>query len=137
MHDWWIMIPSLLFSFLVSMALVAILTPALRLILLDICGTEARARFWTTYASIMLTLTPMFTVLLLSGTGFAPETVATFSPAMLRITLAGTIFGLLVGLIVIGRQVTQSIGMTIRHQDPSPTSMLHTTVKQEGREIQS
>ena len=44
---------------LTSFCAVAYLTPSLRKILLDLCGTVDRANFWTAFSNLALILTPL------------------------------------------------------------------------------
>lgn len=43
----------------ICLAVIAYLKASLSRILTDICGTEARARFWVTFSNILLILTPI------------------------------------------------------------------------------
>jgi len=44
---------------LASFCAVAYLTPSLRKILIDLCGTVERANFWTAFSNLALILTPL------------------------------------------------------------------------------
>lgn len=44
---------------LASFCAVAYLTPSLRQILIDLCGTTVRANFWTAFSNLSLILTPL------------------------------------------------------------------------------
>lgn len=54
-------------TLLVVILMLAYLRPFLRRILVDICGTEDRAQFWTTFTNIVLLSLP-----LLAALGFTP-----------------------------------------------------------------
>src|SRR5574341_1983916 len=93
-------------SFLVELALtllacflvVIYLRPFLRRILVDLCGTEERAQFWTVFSNILLIGLPFIFAL-----GFRPESHTTedqFFEVAAR--LGGNFGGFLSALVVIG-----------------------------------
>jgi MFS family permease len=81
--------------------LTAYVRPTLKRVLVDLCGTEERAQFWTTFSNIMLVLMPV-----IFGLGFSPE--ATLPEAMI-IEVAGqlrwNLFGFILSLVAISGAV--------------------------------
>jgi len=79
--------------------LTAYLRPALKRVLTDLCGTEQRAQFWTSFSNLLLVLLPV-----IFGLGFNPESIET--PVL---TLAGQLrwnfFGFVLALVAIGGAV--------------------------------
>jgi len=51
-------------TLLLSLIVILCLRKALQGILLDLCGTEQRARFWSIYTNILLVLMPVAAVLI-------------------------------------------------------------------------
>ncbi len=56
-------------TFVVCLLTIAYLRPVLLKILIDLCGTEERGKFWMTFTNIILVALP-----LLSSLGFVPST---------------------------------------------------------------
>jgi len=89
-----------IYSFLIEVALtllaalmtVAYLRPFLRRILIDLCGTEDRAQFWTSFSNILLIGLPM-----LISLSYRPEAKTTQE---LFFELSSRISGNLVSLLV-------------------------------------
>lgn len=91
-------IVSLIVTLLVSTLVTLLLRAALRRVLVDLCGTEERANFWTIFSMIMLIATP-----LVIGMGYTPE-VSASSDLFFEMArqLRGNFFGYLFALAVIG-----------------------------------
>ncbi len=91
------------------LALLRYFRPFLRKILVDLCGTDDRAQFWTTFTNILL-----FALPIISALGFAPKT-GLANPALvianqMRVNLLSFIFGLIIiGLIMMFFTVFTSI----------------------------
>ncbi|GAB4397676.1 MAG: hypothetical protein OHK0031_17540 [Anaerolineales bacterium] len=85
-------------TLMISLALAAALRRSLRPVLIDLCGTEARAQFWTVFSVFLLVIVP-----LIFGLGFQPEAS---DPAALFFALAGqlrwNLFGFALALTGIG-----------------------------------
>ena len=58
---------SLLITLIITLLLILYLRPPLKRILVDLCGTEERAHFWTVFSVIILVATPF-----LMGMGYHP-----------------------------------------------------------------
>ena len=69
----------------------------LRQILLDLCGTEGRAQFWTTFTNIVLLSLPM-----VSALGFSPTTSLANPTIAIAHQLQSNLITFMVGLIFIG-----------------------------------
>lgn len=85
-------------TLLVCLLVVIYLRPFLRRILVDLCGTEERAQFWTVFSNILLIGLPFIFAL-----GFRPESRTTedqFFEVAAR--LGGNFSGFLSALVVIG-----------------------------------
>ncbi|GAB4431806.1 MAG: hypothetical protein Kow002_19980 [Anaerolineales bacterium] len=74
------------------------LRPHLRKVLLDLCGTEERAQFWTIFSNILLVGLPVIISL-----GFRPEGV-TFEESAFEIIgrLSGNLAGFIFALVLVG-----------------------------------
>lgn len=76
--------------------------PFLKRVLVDLCGTEERAQFWTAFSNIMLVVLPV-----IFGLGFTP---LESSADALFFEVAGQIrwnlFGLVMSLVAIGGAVS-------------------------------
>ncbi len=82
--------------------IIAYLRPYLRRILVDLCGTEDRAQFWTVFSTILLVGLPLIIAL-----GYRPEAAAP-QDVFFQITghFGGNLGGFLAALIVIGMIVS-------------------------------
>jgi uncharacterized membrane protein YhaH (DUF805 family) len=85
-------------TLVLSFLLVAYLRPSLRKVLVDLCGTETRAQFWTAFSNLLLIGIPA--VFALSYTPEARSTEAMFFEIAGKIS--GNLGGLLFALIGIG-----------------------------------
>lgn len=86
----------------IAVLLARYLRPFLRNILIDLCGTEDRARFWAAFSNILLIGMPVIFAL-----NFSPEarsTEALFFEVAAK--LSGNLGGFLVALIGIGFMVS-------------------------------
>jgi hypothetical protein len=88
-------------SVLASLLLARYLRASLRRVLVELCGTEERAEFWTAFSNLLLTLTPAMFAL-----GFMP--IATTGEELF-IEFAGqlrwNLFGFIAALVAIGSAV--------------------------------
>ena len=86
----------------ISAALAAYIRPHLRRVLLDLCGTDERAQFWTVFSNIMLVALPA-----IFGMGFAPE-AAGFEPGFFEMAsqLRWNLLGFILSLMIIGATVS-------------------------------
>ena len=88
----------MLLTLLLVSLIVGYLRPYLRKILVDLCGTEERAQFWTAFSNILLIGMPLIFAL-----NYRPETRNT-EELFFEVAgkLGGNLGGLLVALIGIG-----------------------------------
>lgn len=85
-------------TLIVAVALVGYLRPFLKKILVDLCGTEDRAQFWTAFSNILLIGMPLILSL-----NYKPQSVRVqdlFFEVLGR--LGGNLGGLLLALVGIG-----------------------------------
>jgi hypothetical protein len=89
-------------TLLIAAGLAAYLRPTLRRVLLDLCGTEERAQFWTSFSNIMLVALPV-----IFGMGFAPEQAA-FEQSFFAMTdqIRWNLLGFILSLVAIGGAVS-------------------------------
>jgi tellurite resistance protein TehA-like permease len=89
-------------TLLACLLLVGYLRPYLRRILIDLCGTEDRAQFWTVFSTILLVGLPLIIAL-----SYRPEAV-TSQDVFFEIVgrSSGNLVGFLAALIVIGAIVS-------------------------------
>ncbi len=92
----------LLATLMLSAGLAAYVRPTLRRVLVDLCGTDERAHFWTVFANIMLVALPV-----IFGMGFAPES-GSFEQGFFAITgqLRWNLLGFVLSLVAIGGAVS-------------------------------
>ena len=91
---------NMIFSFVIEVALTVVISgllvrylrPFLQKILLDLCGTEERAQFWTAFSNILLIGLPIIFAL-----AYKPEAS---SPEALFFEMAGKLSGNLGGLLL-------------------------------------
>ncbi|MFO7585623.1 MAG: hypothetical protein R6W69_12925 [Anaerolineales bacterium] len=76
--------------------------PFLKQVLVDLCGTEQRAQFWTAFSNIMLVVLPV-----IFGMGFLPE-AATFEAGFFEVInqIKWNLLGLVMSLLAIGAAVS-------------------------------
>ena len=84
-------------SMLIVFLTLVYLRPFLRRILLDLCGTDERAQFWTTFTNILLLSLPM-----ISALGFYPDT--SFANPLIAVArqLKSNLLSFVMGLILVG-----------------------------------
>lgn len=85
-------------TLLVCAAIIAYLRPHLLRVLVDLCGTEDRARFWAVFSTILLGGLPLIFAL-----GYRPE-AGTAEDMFFEVIghLSGNLGGFLVAMIAIG-----------------------------------
>jgi di/tricarboxylate transporter len=76
--------------------------PFLKRVLVDLCGSEERAQFWTAFSNIMLVILPT-----IFGLGFAPEGL-TFEANFFEVVnqIKWNLLGLVMSLLAIGAVVS-------------------------------
>ena len=84
-------------TLLVVFLTLAYLRPFLQRILLDVCGTEDRAQFWTTFTNIVLVSLP-----LISALGFTPPSSAGHSAIEIVHQLKSNLTNFMLGFVLIG-----------------------------------
>ena len=82
----------------ISAAVVRYLKPSLQQVLLDLCGTNARAAFWTAFSNVTIGLTPIIFAM-----HYRPESGSN-TPAVFEIgtQLEWALAGLLVSVVLLG-----------------------------------
>ena len=89
-------------TLLASLLLMAYLRPHLHRMLVDLCGTDERAQFWTVFSNILLVGLPSIIAL-----GFRPEAnsmEASFFEVIGR--LSGNLISFLFALVMVGVNIT-------------------------------
>ena len=84
-------------TLLIVLLVLGYLRPFLRRILLDLCGTDDRAQFWTTFTNIVLLSLPM-----ISALGFSPTTSLSNSILVVAHQLKSNLLSFIFGLALIG-----------------------------------
>ncbi len=98
---------------LASFAAVTYLTPSLRAILKDLCGTPERANFWTAFSNLALIFTPLIFAM------HATPDASVQTPAVLQI--AGQFEGACIGLV----STVLVVGFVISRFIPRPLAAPH------------
>lgn len=90
----------------ISIAVILLLKPLLRDVLIETCGTAKRAEFWVMFTQLMLIISPLLIVIF-----FAPtETSITTNIAeAMQDTLFRSLLGVFVALAMIGQVMWKSI----------------------------
>jgi hypothetical protein len=88
-------------TFLASLALIRYVRPFLSRILIDLCGTEERAQFWTVFSNLLLVGVPMILSL-----GYRPEAIGA-EELFFEIAgkLSGNLGGFLFALVCAGLMI--------------------------------
>lgn len=81
---------------LIVILVLAYLRPFLRRLLVDLCGTDERAQFWTTFSNIIL-----FALPLLAALGFSP-TLSEDGLTQIVHQLKANLTNFMLGLVLIG-----------------------------------
>jgi hypothetical protein len=87
----------------VGAALMPVLARPLRRVLLDLCGTEERADFWSRYTWTLLVLAPLLFALLSNG---GPQG-SPLGSEMLQNTLKSALIGALAALVAVGVMIAR------------------------------
>ena len=99
-------------TLLIVIFVLAYLRPFLRRILLDLCGTEDRAQFWTTFTNIVLLSLPM-----ISALGFSPTTSLSNTVLVVAHQLKSNLLSFIFGLAFIGSVLAFFTLLTSRTSD--------------------
>ena len=98
-----------------TMTVVWYLRPYLRSVLVDLCGTEARASFWTAFSTVMVALTPVLFAL-----HYRPDANAQSFVFEIGRQLEGALLGLLLAVLLLGFVLSRFIPReAIRNATPS------------------
>ena len=82
---------------IISLAVVWYLKPSLQKVLVDLCGTDERASFWTAFSTITVALTPMMFAL-----HFRPDASAEHAVFEIGSQLEWALAGLLLSVLLLG-----------------------------------
>lgn len=101
----------------ISLVLISLLSPLLRDVLTDTCGTGKRADFWVMFTQLMLVISPLLVVVY-----FAPTTaIEQLNVAHeLQQTLFRALLGNFIALSVIGQVIWKSISSPYNQATPNP-----------------
>ena len=96
-------------SLTLALAAVAVVAKPLRRLLVDLCGTEDRAQFWTFYGALLVVLAPLMTV---SVPGLLDATAAggALGPVLQR-AVFWALSGIIGALLVMGYAVWRPIAL--------------------------
>lgn len=92
---------SLSVSFVVALSI----TKSLHSLLVDVCGTVERAKFWVVYSNVMTFIAPLLVVMLFGKSSSVGEQTFVFYKTAFGCSLAGVF----VSLLAIGLQISNSI----------------------------
>jgi uncharacterized membrane protein YhaH (DUF805 family) len=102
-----------------SAAVVVYLQPHLKAVLVDLCGTVERAKFWTAFSNVTLMLSP-----LVFAMGYRPQ-IGTDSAAIFEMgtQLKWALIGLVVSVVMLGLVIGSFIprsrpGASLQSQQP-------------------
>ena len=101
----WIFLTSAGTTTVVAFLAVAYLRPHLKRILIDLCGTEERASFWTAFSNVALVLMP-----LIFAMQYRPQAGPETSPVLeMGTQLKWALIGLVASVLVLGLVVSMFI----------------------------
>lgn len=109
----------------ISIAVILLLKPLLRDVLVETCGTAKRAEFWVMFTQLMLIISPLLIVIF-----FAPtEASITINIAeAMQDTLFRSLLGVFVALAMIGQVMWKSIrNSNIEIDEPTDESLTEGT----------
>jgi hypothetical protein len=95
----------LVISIAISAIAILVVNKPLNRILIDVCGTEDRAKFWVVYSDLMLVITPILSILIFGSSNF--DRMADFG--FYKRAFGAALFGLFFSLVIIGMQITKTI----------------------------
>jgi hypothetical protein len=122
-----IYVATLVVTMICSLAVVLLLRPALHRLLVDLCGTENRAAFWTAFSTVALLLAP-----LLGAMHRRPE--AGGDPAFaLAAQLEWALGGLLAAVLLVGAVLARSIVAFEHQRDAARRADARAELRGEGR----
>ncbi|MGE5517071.1 MAG: hypothetical protein ACM31D_14775 [Bacteroidota bacterium] len=105
-------------SLVLAMLAVAVLARPLRVLLVDICGTDQRARFWTLYACALVVLAPL---LMVSLPGLLDAAANAGLGAVLQRAVFYSLVGIIGALLVMGYAVWRPVAvMAARGLETAP-----------------
>ncbi len=106
----------LIVTLVICLGLTTYLRPHLWRVLVDLCGTEERAQFWTVFANIMLIVVP-----LIFGLGFRPEAVVSAEAQFFQIAeqLRNNLLGFIFSFV--GIAVAVGFFALVAPRTPAPT----------------
>jgi hypothetical protein len=82
-------------------------------VILELCGSEARAKFWISYLNVMLVITPLVTEFYFGKSGMVAEASFLF----IKNALSCILTGMFLSLGAIGFQIMRTIPKTQLHVD--------------------
>lgn len=95
----------MIISLFVSVCVIYILNKSFRNVLVDLCGTEARAQFWLIYSNLMLVIAPLLSAIIFGKSHRVLEASFTFY----KTAFGSVLFGVFISLVIIGLQITKYI----------------------------
>lgn len=97
-----VFLAQIVLTIIASLAIAGYIRPVLKRVLVDLCGTEERAQFWTAFSNIMLVALPV-----IFGLGFEPEALA-LEKSFFEVAnqVKWNLLGLVMSLIAIGGAVS-------------------------------
>ncbi len=95
-----------------SVFIVYLLTPYLKEVLKDTCGTEHSAAFWVRFTSLMMIIAPLVIVLIFSVTNTHDIQLSQVTQ-ILKQTILQALIGEFFGLILVGRIIFRAINTTV------------------------
>lgn len=101
----------------ISMALIMLIKPLLRDVLIETCGTQKRAEFWVMFTQLMLVISPLLLVIYFIPTG---ASAAVNVAEALKDTLFRTLLGDFIALASIGQVIWKTIqNPSVENSTPS------------------
>jgi hypothetical protein len=95
----------IIISISISSLVIIALSKVLEKLLVDLCGTENRAKFWVIYSNVMLYLVPLLMVIM-----FGKSSVVSGADfGFFKAAFGYAIFGVFSSLLVVGTQITSAI----------------------------
>lgn len=103
MNEIYLFIIEIFIGLSITACVIFILSKPLKNVLIDICGTEVRAKFWVMYTNLMLVITPLLTSIIFGKL----HRVAEASFSFYKTAFGSVLFGVFISLVIIGLQITK------------------------------
>jgi hypothetical protein len=108
-------------TLLLSLSVVAYMQIHLKQILIDLCGTPERAKFWTAFSNVTLVLVPLIFALNYRPASGSPEDLVFEVGTQLERALIGLVASVIAMGVVLSAFIPRRPSQTLPEKDARPT----------------